>query len=153
MCQLLENPETEHRVRDDPGMIPRMIEESMRRETPQWWNWRKVTQDVQVGDITLPAGSWVHIVWGAANRDASIFGCPERFDPERENLGKQLSFGLGTHFCLGAPLARLEGRLAFERLLRRLTDVRVADRPDAVVRRCAATTRSLGRLHLTFTRV
>jgi cytochrome P450 len=150
MLQLLEQPERLTEVSADPSMIARMMEESLRRESPQQWNWRKVVQDVEIGGATIPAGSWIHIVWAAANRDPSVFDAPDRFEPARENVARQLAFGLGTHFCLGAPLARIEGRVAFDRLLRRLRDIRVAGVSDAVVRRHAATSRSLQRLELEF---
>jgi cytochrome P450 len=151
MLQLLENPDEEAKVRADPALIPRMIEESLRRESPQQWNWRMVLQDAEIGGTTIPAGSWIHIVWAAANREPAVFADPERFDPGRPNTGKQLAFGLGIHFCLGAPLARMEGRIAYECLLERFSSIRLADRTDAIVRRHAATSRSLERLHLTLT--
>jgi cytochrome P450 len=151
MLQLLENPDEAAKVRADPALIPRMIEESLRRETPQQWNWRRVLQDTQIGGTTIPAGSWLHIVWAAANRDPSVFADPERFDPERPNTGKQLAFGLGIHFCLGAPLARMEGLIAYESLLERFSAIRLADRADAIVRRHVATSRSLESLHLALT--
>jgi cytochrome P450 len=151
MLQLLENPDEEAKVRADPALIPRMIEESLRRESPQQWNWRMVLQDTEIGGTTIPAGSWVHLVWAAANREPAVFADPERFDPGRPNTGKQLAFGLGIHFCLGAPLARMEGRIAYECLLERFSSIRLADRVDAIVRRHAATSRSLEGLHLTLT--
>jgi cytochrome P450 len=150
MLQLLEEPSLAHRIADDAAAIPRMIEESLRRESPQQWNWRRVIADVELCGVAIPAGSWLHIVWGAANRDPDVFSEPERFDPARPNTGKQLAFGLGIHFCLGAPLARMEGRIAYETLTSRLRHIAPAPRPDAIRRRLAPTMRSLAELHLTF---
>jgi cytochrome P450 len=150
MLQLVENPAQAAAVMADAAAIPRMIEESLRCEAPQQWNWRQVLEDVVIGGVPIRAGSWVQVVWASANRDPAMFDDPDRFDPERPNTGKQLAFGLGIHFCLGAPLARMEGRVAFETLFARTRNLRLADRGDAVVRRNAATTRSLAELHLRF---
>ena len=151
MLQLVESLDDLDRVRRDPALIPRLIEESLRRESPQQWNWRRVLQDVELGGVTIPAGSWVHLVWGSANRDPSTFDAPEMLRLDRDNTAKQVAFGLGTHFCLGAPLARMEGRIAFQSLLRRLPDIRLADVPEPVVRRHAATSRSLSKLMIALT--
>jgi cytochrome P450 len=150
MLQLLEHPAEMKRVAGDARLIPRMIEESLRRETPQQWNWRQVVQTAELGGVEIPAGAWVQLVWAAGNRDPSVFDASDQFEVGRRNVSKQLAFGLGIHFCLGAPLARMEGRLAFEALLARTRDLRLADRPDAVVHRKAATSRSLTQLHIQF---
>ena len=148
--QLVEHPDALARTMAEPDRIPRMIEESLRRESPQQWNWRQALRDTEVGGVKIPAGSWMHVVWGSANRDEAMFPAPEAFDIDRPNTAKQLAFGLGTHFCLGAPLARMEGRIAFETLFSHVRDLRLADRPDAVVWRPAPTSRSLAALHLRF---
>jgi cytochrome P450 len=150
MLLLLEHPEVTATIRAEPSRIPRLIEESLRCETPLQWNWRQVLHDAQVGDVPIPAGSWLHVVYASANRDGAVFEDPDRFDVDRPNLNKQLGFGLGIHFCLGAPLARMEGRIAFETILARLRNIRLADRPDAVRRRINPTARSLSELHLRF---
>jgi cytochrome P450 len=150
MWQLVENPDQLARLREDNALIPRMLEESLRRESPQQWNWRLVLEDTQIGGTEIPAGSWIHIVWASANRDPGMFEAPDRLDPMRENTAKQLAFGLGTHFCLGAPLARMEGRIAFECLLSRLRHIRLASGDEVLGRRRAATSRSLSRLVLRF---
>ena len=150
MLQLLEHPEVAATITADPSRIPRLIEESLRRETPLQWNWRQVLRDAQIGDVAIPAGSWLHVVYASANRDGAVFDDPDRFDVDRPNLSKQLGFGLGIHFCLGAPLARMEGRIAFETVLSRLRNIHLADRPDAFRRRINPTARSLSELHLRF---
>jgi cytochrome P450 len=150
--QLLDHPDQFARVLADHDRIPRVIEESLRLEAPLQWNWRQVLVDTEVGGVPIPAGSWMHVVWASANRDDAVFEHPERFDIDRPNTAKQLSFGLGTHFCLGAPLARMEGRVVLETLFTRLGDLRLADRPDAVAWRSSATTRTVSTLQVTFTR-
>jgi cytochrome P450 len=151
LWQLLEHPDQLAAVIAEPARIPQMLEESLRHESPQQWNWRRVPQDTEIGGMRIPGGSWVHVVWASANRDDAVFEHAERFDIDRPNTAKQLAFGLGTHFCLGAPLARMEGRLAFEALFARVRNLRIADVPEPVRWRPAATSRSLAALHLRFT--
>jgi cytochrome P450 len=148
--QLLSHPDQLARVLADHGRIPRVLEESLRLETPLQWNWRQVLADTEVGGVPIPAGSWMHVVWASANRDDAVFEDPERFDIDRPNTAKQLAFGLGTHFCLGAPLARMEGRVALETVFTHLPGLDLAHRPDAVAWRSSATTRTVSALHVTF---
>ena len=77
-------------------------------------------EDVELGGVTIPAASMVIPRYGAANRDESKFPDADRFDIRRENANQHMAFGLGTHFCVGAPLARLEARVALEVLTSRL---------------------------------
>jgi cytochrome P450 len=126
MSLLVQNPEKLELVRNDFGLIQRMLEETLRLETPAQWQPRYATQDTAIGDTEIPKGACVLIVFAAANRDPERFACPDAFDPQRENVAKHVAFGHGAHFCLGAPLARLEGRVAFEQLFTRLTNIRAA---------------------------
>jgi len=83
-------------------------------------------RDTEIAGTPIPADSYVLIVFGSANRDPERFEDLNRFDPARGNVGDQIAFGTAIHACIGAPLARLEGRIAIERLLARLGDIRVA---------------------------
>jgi cytochrome P450 len=150
LYQLLTHEEQFARVLAEPERLPRVIEESLRLETPLQWNWRQVLRDTEIGGVPIPAGSWMHVVWASANRDETVFEDPEAFDIDRPNTAKQLAFGLGPHFCLGAPLARMEGRAALETLFAHTRDLRLADRPDAVAWRSSATTRTVSELHVSF---
>ena len=85
---------------------------------------RMTTRDVEIGGATIPAGKKVLLVYGSGNRDESAFASADRFDPERP-VERSLAFGEGLHFCLGAPLARLEARVALEEVLARIPDYRV----------------------------
>jgi cytochrome P450 len=128
MLLLLQHPAELERIREDRSLIPTMLEEAMRLESPVQWLQRIVTQDTELDGVAIPAGSLVLVLWGAANRDGRKFEDPERFQIDRPSVAKfQTAFGYGIHMCVGAPLARLEGRIAFERLLDRLTNVRLAD--------------------------
>jgi cytochrome P450 len=106
-----------------------MIEEALRVESPVQWVPRRVTQDVELRGVRIPAGSWVLLGWGAGNRDPERWTDADEFDIEREAPEKHIAFGHGPHFCLGAPLARLEGRIAFEKIFDRMANIRLA--PDA----------------------
>jgi cytochrome P450 len=140
------------RLQSDPSLIPNFVEEVLRLESPTQGLWRAVAEDTEIGGVPIPAGSWLHVIWASANRDDAVFDAPERFNIDRPDTAKQLAFGLGTHFCLGAPLARMEGRVALTTLFTRLRDLRLADRPDAVAWRSSATTRTVSELHVTFER-
>jgi len=148
---MLEHPDQLAAVTADHGKIPRMFEESLRLEDPVQWNPRLATRDVEIGGVSVPKGAYVVIVFGSGNRDERVFEDPERFDVSRANATEHLSFGYGNHFCLGAPLARLEGRIAFERLLSRLTNIRLADDND-LTHITSAIFRGLNRLVLEFDR-
>jgi len=130
---LLRHPAVLHRLRRDPTGIPRVLEESLRLEPPVQWQRRVTSCDTVVGDVTIPAGSLVLVVLAAANRDGARFDDADEFDPDRPTVKQHMAFGLGTHFCLGAPLARMEGRIAFERLLARFTHIEAAIDLDSVV--------------------
>ena len=129
---LLASPATLAAVRGDHGRIPRVLEESLRIESPVQWRPRRCTQNTELGGVEIPEGARVLLVLGAANRDERCFAAPATLDPERANVKRHVAFGYGPHFCLGAPLARLEGRIAFERLLTRVDDLQLAVDPDSV---------------------
>jgi cytochrome P450 len=127
---LVQNPEQMTKVRADPKLIVRMIEEGVRLEPPSLWQPRRVTVDTELNGVLIPAGSFVLLMQGSANRDEAKFACPAKFDITRDNSDQHLSFGQGPHRCLGAPLARMEIRIAFEHLLARLDNIRLAPGND-----------------------
>jgi cytochrome P450 len=130
MLLLLQHPAELDRIREDHSLIPTMLEEAMRLESPVQWLQRIVTTDTELAGVEIPAGSLVLVLWGAANRDGRKFDDPERFQIDRPSVAKlQTAFGYGIHMCVGAPLARLEGRIAFQRLLDRLEKLRLVG-PD-----------------------
>jgi cytochrome P450 len=126
MSLLVQHPEELARVRDDRSLIPRMLEEVLRLESPAQYQPRYATQDTELGGVPIPKGSCLLILYAAANRDPERFTCPDKFRIDRDNVQKHVGWGHGAHFCLGAPLARAEGRIAFERLFDRLEDIRAA---------------------------
>jgi cytochrome P450 len=126
MKALLRHPEQLAQVARDPALIAPMLEETLRYDPPVQGLPRRVMQPTELAGTALPAGSDVLLMFAAANRDASRFPDPERFDIHRHPEG-HLAFGHGIHFCLGASLARLEARVAFEALFERCRDLRLAD--------------------------
>jgi cytochrome P450 len=103
-------------VRADPGLIPAVIEETLRYDAPVQSLLRRTTREVDVAGQRLPAGAVVLLLLGAANRDEQVFADGDRFRLDRGEL-KDLAFGAGPHYCLGATLARLEARAALEAVL------------------------------------
>lgn len=123
MWLLIENPEQMRLVRSDPGLVKAFAEESLRMLAPVQGLFRKATRDVEIHGVTIPAGSILHVRYGAANRDGEAFEHPDDFDLTRAHIMRHMSFGQGPHACVGAPLARQEMVTAFERLLARLDDI------------------------------
>jgi cytochrome P450 len=134
MWLLLNHPEQLAKVRSDPKLIPAMLEESLRVESVIEDRERMALADTELGGVSIPAGARIRMVFGAANRDERTFRDPDAFNIERgwRELKRHLGFGYGAHFCLGAPLARVEGRIAFERLFARLGEIRLSDGNDYV---------------------
>ncbi|MGY1706274.1 cytochrome P450 [Geodermatophilus sp. SYSU D00697] len=120
-----ENPDAAAEVRADPALLPAAIEEVLRTRTPFPRLARISTVDTTVAGVRIPAGQVVLPWLTAANRDERVFAEPHRFDVHR-SPNPHLSFGHGIHFCLGAPLARLEARVALRLMLQRYRDVEVA---------------------------
>lgn len=118
---------------ENPTLIPNAVEELLRYDGPVHMTPpRVVTHDATVEGVELRQGDWLMVMLAAANRDARHFDVPDAFDIHRHNAATHVGLGSGVHFCLGAPLARLEGRVVLEELLARAPDFRIAD-PAAVV--------------------
>ncbi|RAY12770.1 cytochrome P450 [Actinomadura craniellae] len=118
---LARHPDQRRELAADPALIPGAVEELLRFEPPGPFVGRYVTEDVEFHGATVPAGSAILFLVAAANRDEARYPDGERFDIHRR-AGQQLTFGLGAHYCLGAALARLEGRIALEEILKRFPD-------------------------------
>jgi cytochrome P450 len=125
MLCFVEHPDQYARLQTTPELIPSAIEEVLRYRSPVQAVFRKTTCDVPLHGQIIPEGSLVLPMVGSANRDPSQFAEPDRFDIMREP-NPHIAFGHGPHFCIGAPLARLEGRIALGDLLARLDRVRLA---------------------------
>jgi cytochrome P450 len=111
----------------DPELAPKAVEEILRLEAPAQGLFRIASRDVEVGGVTLPQGARVMAHFASANRDDCVFAQPDEYDPQRADVGKHLAFGKGIHFCIGAPLARLELTVALPLLLQRLPGLRAGE--------------------------
>jgi cytochrome P450 len=121
MIRLLgEHPDLWGALQADPSLIERTVEESLRLSSPTQGIFRIATEDMHFGGVDIPAGARLVMVYAAANRDENVFSDADSFDPDRERLKEHLAFGKGIHFCIGAPLSRLEVRIALEALTRRV---------------------------------
>ena len=129
MLALLRHPEQMRALRDDPGLIPMAVEELLRFDSPVQATLRLVLEDCEVNGFALRRGDNAVLLNGAANHDPAVFDDPDRLDVRRGEVN-HVAFGRGIHYCLGAPLARLEGRIAVEVLLERYPALRLlSDRP------------------------
>jgi hypothetical protein len=115
----------------DPTLWPGAVEEMNRIESPTQVLPRMTTGPVELHGRTIPSGARVMLVWGAANHDDREFSDPERFEVTRR-IGRHLAFGHGVHYCLGANLARLEARVAFEQWHARFPDYDLDDEPQRI---------------------
>ena len=126
---LLERPDLADRLRADPDLAPAYVEEMLRYDSPVQLTSRSTTEPLDLGDgVAVPAGAELTILLGAANRDPARYTDPHRFDPDRPNI-QPVSFGGGAHYCLGAPLARLEAAVAFPLLLTMLPRLALSGQP------------------------
>lgn len=129
MLALLRNPEQLEVLRQAPDLMPSAIEELLRYDAPVQLDVRAALEDVEFDGRHVRKGQGIIVLLGSANRDPEMFSEPERLDLARQEAN-HIAFGRGIHHCLGASLARLEGRLTFEALLERFADIRLqTDRP------------------------
>lgn len=126
MC-LQEDRSRWEEVVADPSLVPAVVEETLRYLGPVRGLNRVVTRDAELGGVPIPAGARLFWMGASANRDEAVFEHPDRFDIHRSNNSSHIGFGALRHFCIGAPLARLEARIALECLIERVPQLRVVD--------------------------
>jgi cytochrome P450 PksS len=152
MLALLRHLDQLERLREDPELIKPGVEELLRYDGPLLTATdRYAREDVEIGGVTIRRGERVFAALASANRDESQFENPEELDLTREP-NRHVAFGLGLHYCLGAPLARLEGQIAINTLLRRFPDLELATAPGSLRRRPGLVLNSLEVLPLSFAR-
>jgi cytochrome P450 len=116
---LAERPELQARLREDPSLVPAFVEETVRLESPFRFHYRAVKRDCELGGVALRKDHRLMLSWASANRDDSVFERADEIDLARRFPRHHMAFGRGLHFCVGAPLARLETRVVVEELLAR----------------------------------
>ena len=153
MLLLIQNPEQIALVQKEPSKIENLVEEVLRLETPTAGMWRVVRQDTELEGVQIPAGSLVMVRFDSANRDPAKFQDGEGFDVCRQNAGSHVAFGHGIHFCVGAMLARKEMQVAYERLLLRLKNIRLAEGKNDLKHFPNVLLRGLKHLYIEFDKV
>ena len=132
MLALLQNPHQMERLRGDPSLIKSAVEELLRYTSPVFMTSERYALDnATMHDVTIPRGEMILGVIGSANRDETVFDNPNELNLAREP-NKHISFGQGIHFCLGAPLARMESQIAINTLLKRIPNLQLKIDPDIV---------------------
>ena len=124
---LAENPEEWAALKADPSRAEKVFEETLRLSTPTQGMWRILTKDAELGGVQLTKGQRIIIVFASANRDEALYDNPDDFIPMRDHLRDNLAFGKGIHFCLGANLSRLEGKVAAEELSKRIDTITLSE--------------------------
>jgi cytochrome P450 len=127
MREFLSRPEVWAELKRDRTLVTNALEEALRYRTPSRGSRRIAKNDVKIGDVTIPKGAQIYVLHASPQRDDAVFPDPDAFDVHRDNLSKHMTFGRYTHACLGAPLARLEGRVALETFLERIPNMRLVE--------------------------
>ena len=128
MLTLLRHPDVLARLRRDPDMVIRTVEEVLRYEPPVHFISRTTLADINIADVTIPKGATVVLLLASGSRDPARFPDPDRFDPDRID-NEHFGFGRGIHYCVGAPLARMETHIALNALVRRLVNPHLVTDP------------------------
>lgn len=124
---LLAEPERWERLKGDPSLIPAVVEETLRFDNPARAMRRFVTEDTVLAGVRIPQGATVIVSFDSAMHDETVFDDPQTFDPDRPDLNEHFGLGRWTHFCLGAPLVRMEAKVALECMAVRLPQLQLAD--------------------------
>ena len=149
---LIQNPDQQAMLRQHPDLIPAAVEEILRLETPTSGMWRRATADTEIGGVDIPDGAFLMVRFAAGNRDESIFTDGGAMSVARENADSHLAFGQGTHFCLGAQLARMEMQVALTGLLNRTTDWALVEGKNPLKHSPNVLLRGLTDLHISFSK-
>ena len=150
---LIENPDEQTKLRNNPDLIPGAVEEILRLETPTSGMWRTATEDTEVGGVPIPKGAFLMVRFAAGNRDESVFSCGHEMKVDRDNASNHLAFGQGTHFCLGAQLARSEMQIALSSLLARTDNWGLVEGKNTLTHNPNVLLRGLKDLYISFDKI
>lgn len=149
LMNLAKNPSIADRVRQDPSLAGNVLEESMRLDPPVSLVMRFAADDIEIGGKLIRKGMPVYVMLGVACHDPAVFPDPYRFDIDRENVKDHLAFGYGMHTCIGNAITRNVVPLLLQKVVERMPDLKLADRPDAVEWDTSTPrARHIGKLHL-----
>jgi cytochrome P450/quinol monooxygenase YgiN len=148
---LVQQPDIASRLRKEPELSARFVDEVLRLESPTQGLWRGVIRDVEIGGVPIAKGSTLHLRYGAANRDPEMFEDPDRLDLDRRNASRHVAFAAGEHRCPGEGLTKLEQRLSVELFLARMGDLRFAPGRNDFEHLRGFWLRALRELHVMFT--
>jgi cytochrome P450 len=157
MRVMAERPDIQQALRDNRSQIPSFLEEALRTESPVKSHFRLASTTTSIGGVDIPAGTILMMLPGASNRDPEKFENPHEFQHDRRNVREHVAFGRGPHSCPGAPLARSEARISFNRFLDRMADIRIDESVHGTADDRSYTydptfiMRGLSSLHVTFT--
>ena len=150
---LIENPDEQTKLRSNPDLIPGAVEEILRLETPTSGMWRTATENTEVGGVPIPKGAFLMVRFAAGNRDESVFSCGHEMKVDRDNASNHLAFGQGTHFCLGAQLARSEMQIALGSLLARTDNWGLVEGKNTLTHNPNVLLRGLKDLYISFDKI
>jgi cytochrome P450 len=150
---LIENPDEQTKLRSNPDLIPGAVEEILRLETPTSGMWRTATENTEVGGVPIPKGAFLMVRFAAGNRDESVFSCGHEMKVDRDNASNHLAFGQGTHFCLGAQLARSEMQIALSSLLARTDNWGLVEGKNTLTHNPNVLLRGLKDLYISFDKI
>lgn len=127
---LIQHPETFKQIKSDITLVPKLVKELLRLESPTYSMWRKATADTSLNGVEIPEGAQLMIRFGSGNRDEKHFECPHELQLDRNSKSKHMAFSKGIHNCIGAPLAKAELNISFAEIITRLDNLRLAkDKP------------------------
>jgi cytochrome P450 len=151
MARLMLNPTQLQLLRNDPSLTSKVIEETLRYDSPGAASWRVATCDTELGSVKIPKGAMIMLRMDSAARDETVFEKPEEFDLQRTDVNNHLGFGRGIHYCVGFRFAREQVNQSVQALLSRLNGVRInAEKSDLRVNPSSSHVRSPLALHLVF---
>ncbi len=151
LLALIDHPAQLAKVRKDPSLIPNMVEELLRLQTPTQGMWRRASEDTKLGGVSIKEGTMLMLVFTSANRDEKYFPRADEFDVERDLSTAHLAFSRGVHTCIGMMLARQELACAFRQILKRLDNIQLSKSSPRPQYEPSLIFRALESLHIEFT--